>query len=208
MGTEREPDHPADLDEAQRKLAEEEEKRRAAEAVQGAAMAQGGYYGPLRDTQRQVDDEHLNRTATRNESAAKLERWPEDELENFERRSAAKREELQEQYQRGHISAHDVRYELRKFENQLELEWNRRDELRGQESASTPERRDENNAGEARPQTNAESDLPSAQPASRVDRTDARAARLARLRDIHDEIVRQNEDQGLNQTRDAGDRSR
>ena len=220
MGTEREPDRYAQLDETQRRVAEEEAKRREAEAEQIAAKGRAGNYDPLRDAERRAAEEEMSRAAEREKSAAAPERKSVNELEEFEARSAAKRQELEEKYRLGRITAHDVTYEITKFENQMFVEGKMREQQLGREEpVSSPEQQDRasDNPGQDRPQSGAGRDSASEphDPPSREEKPDARTVRKARLRAIHDDNERErreNENKGLNkdlnQDRDSGRWSR
>lgn len=216
MGTERDPDRYAPLDETQRRLAEEEETRRSAEAEQIAARARAGHYEPLRDTQRMVAEEELGRAAGRAQSAGKPERGPSNEIDEVEARTAAREKELDEKVRLGRITASDKVHEMRQFDSELLGEMKIRDERRArEEQASTSQQQDRgrDDPSEARLQTSTEQESASEEHelASRGETTDARAARKARLRGIDHQIERErqeNEDKEFDRDRNSGDRSR
>jgi hypothetical protein len=213
--TEREANRYAPLDETQRRVADEEEKRRSAEAEQNANV-KSGYYAPLEETHRRVAEQETSRPAGREPSAAAPEREPLNEADGVHGRLAAKPKELEEKVQLGRITRSDMIHEMRQFDSELLREMNLNDERRGREepaSASGQKDRGRNDPGQARSQTSAEQDSASEEHEfpNRGERTDARAARMARLRGIDRDIEREsreNQGKGLDAGRDSGDRSR
>jgi hypothetical protein len=223
--TEREPNRYQPLNETHRRVAEEEEKRRLAEQEQGRSAQSEPE--PLRPGTEPRPD--------RPEAA------PEHDPDSPEARLAAMQKELEEKVRLGRINSSEMIHQLRQFDNQLRVEMeqggtpppaqhdlsgNRGDGMTpGAESAEpqSPQRaetsRDQSSdqsrekPSERVPETGIEREAQAAEYeiVGRGEMSDARAARLERLRGIDRDIEREsheNDGKGPDLGHDSGDRSR
>jgi hypothetical protein len=214
--TEREPNRYEPLNETHRRVAEEEEKRRLAEQDQA------------RSAPAQPEPEP-HRSATE----------PEHDPDSPEARLAARQEELEEKVRLRQITPSEMVYQLRRFDNQLSVEiaqggtpppsqrrggpGDRQDELaaeteRGepqspQRAADIRDQADNQSRDDPNPRVpdtrTEEGQAAEYEITGRGEMSDARAARLERLRGIDSDIereTRENEGKGLDLDRDSGDR--
>jgi len=161
---------------------------------------EGHHYESLRETQRQIEEEEKLRAAL-----GQKEKSPEERL-------AALEAELAEKLRLGRITQSERAYQLRRFDNALEVEINNEMAQRGRsEEAGGP------NQSRLRSEEPGEQKLPDAEKESpsgqrdlsgQGEMTEARAARLARLRNITEKLIRENENNGPDLNRDPVDRSR
>ncbi len=196
------PDRYAPLDETHRKVAEDAEKRRAAEAERIAARTQGGQYNALRDTQRQLDEQAQNR-------AAAPEPEPVNSDKQAEARMAARQKELEEKVRLGRITTGEMAREMFILDRVLLGEGMARDQQRARDEQAASRQQDR--GGDDPSRTGRDSASDEHEPAGQPEISDARAERKARLRAISDRIERErreNEGKGLDLARDAGGRSR
>jgi hypothetical protein len=214
--TEREPNRYEPLNETHRRVAEEEEKRRLAEqdqALSASAQPDPEPYRPGPEPRPQ-----------RPETA------PDHDPDSPEARLAAKEQELQEQVRLGRINPGEMIYQLRRFDNELRIEIEQagippqRDSSGTEfESAQVPERaadiRDQpteqtrDDPRQRTPETRIEREAEAAEHeiVGRGEMSDARAARLERLRGIDRDIERENrenEGRGPDLDHESGDHSR
>ena len=166
MSDQRGPLHYDALDETHQKVAEEEEKRKAAEA---AALA--------------------------NSPEARL---------------AVMEAELAEKVRLGRITRSEMTYQLRRFDNQIAVEMNVEGAQRARDAEAEAHIKSEHSSDEGaeRPMpTGTEKEAEAAGHGSSVEMTDARSARLARLRQITADLTRENDEHGLDYGHEGGDRS-
>ena len=216
MRTEREPNRYEPLNETHRRVAEEEEKRRLAEQDQARSPPVEREAEPVRPGAE-----------------------PDHDPDSPEARLAAKEQELEEKVRLGRITRSEMSYQLGRFDNELTVEMarggtpslaprpdtpgNREDEIvAGGERAEpqspqpTYDARDQGRDDPSRrvPETRIEREAAAAEYeiTGRGEMTDARAARLERLRGIDRDIEnegRENEGKGSpDLDNDSGDRSR
>ncbi len=155
---------------------------------------------------------------------------PEYDPDSPEARLAAMQQELEEKVRLGRINSSEMIYQLRRFDNELrvEIEQAGRPPLRDSsgaelENAQAPERADDirdqptdqsrDDPSQRTPETSIEREAQAAEYeiVGRAEMTDARAARLERLRGIDRDIERENrenEEKGPNLDHGSSDRSR
>lgn len=199
MRTEREPNRYEPLNETHRRVAEEEEKRRLAEQGQArsaSAQPEPEPYRPGTELRPQ-----------RPEAA------PGHDSDSPKARLAAMQKELEEKVRLGRINSSEMIYQLRQFDNQLrvEMEHGGRPPLRdgsGAEfdNAQAPERADDirdrqteqtrDDPNQRMPEARIEREAEAAEHeiVGRDEMSDARAARLERLRGIDRDIERENQE--------------
>lgn len=215
MRSEREPNRYEPLNETHRRVAEEEEKRRLAEQEQARSASAHPEPEPYRPG--------TELTPQRPETA------PEHDPDSPEARLAAREQELQEQVRLGRINSSEMIYQLRQFDNELrlEIEHSGKPPLRDGSGAELESEQATVRAEGIRDQPTAESrDDPNQRtPDARIQRkaeaaeyeivgrgemSDARAARLERLRGIDRDIERESrENEGLGTRHEhAGSHSR
>ena len=162
------------------------------------------HYEALRETQRRVEEEEKQLAAR---AAAEKDNSPEARL-------AALEAELAEKLRLGRITKGEMSYQLRRFDNALEVEINiekaqqaRDDEARAH---AAPEHGPEE-LSERRSPTREEKEAEGVERefSGLGEMTEARAARLARLREITENLTRDGRaNDGLDPDREPGDRSR
>jgi hypothetical protein len=161
---------------------------------------EGHHYESLREAQRQAEEEERRRAAI-----DQKEKSPEQRLAAFEA-------DLAEKLRRGRITQSERAYQLRRFDNALEVEINNEMAQRGRnEEAGVPnqsQRRSEEPSEQKRSNVEKEAAARMRDPAEQGEMTETRAARLARLREITEKLIPENENHGPNLNRDSGDRSR
>jgi hypothetical protein len=159
-------------------------------------------YDPLLETQIQVAEEEKERRAAelaeeQNSPAARL---------------AALEAELAEKVRLGWITRGDMVYELRRLDNALvvEITVEEAQRARDEEAAQYLPERGSDEPSEAQPETNAANEAAEDAPTERGEITEARAVRLARLRDITARLASESHENGneYDSDRDPGDRSR
>jgi len=214
--TEREPNRYEPLNETHRRVAEEEEKRRIAEQEQGRSASTQ----PEAEPNRPGPEPRPQRP----------EAAPDHEPDSPEARLAAMQKELEEKVKLGRINNSEMIYQLRQFDNELriEMEQGGTSAQRGSPGAESENARARERTDDIRDQpTDQSRDDPSQRtPEARIEReaeaaeheivgrgemTDARAARLERLRGIDRTLereTRENDGNGLELDHDSGDRSR
>jgi hypothetical protein len=160
-------------------------------------------YDPLKQMHERIaEEEERQQTAER-----------EREANSPEARLAAMETELAEKVRRGEMLPSDMAYQLRRFDNALVVEMNVEDQQQARDAASADraEPRLEKPAdGRSAPSAENEAETAERAAVSR-DEPDARTARLARLREITQELAREQQERENNTPelgRDIGDRSR
>lgn len=224
MSIGREPSRYEPLNETQRRVAaEQEEKQRIAEQEQARTAAQRSEPEPIRPGTEP--------------SPAQPEVTPDHDPGSPEARLAEKERELQERVKLGRINPSEMIHELRQFDNALRIEieqgGRQPPDLQSQQAEKaaeaqpegpTPPQRDDDLGHQSRkesrddpnqrvPETRIEREAKAAEYeiTGRGEMTDARAARLARLRNIDRAIEREqrdNDGRGSGLDHDSGDRSR
>lgn len=212
--SEREPNRYEPWNETHRREAEEEEKRRLAEQDQARSASAQSEPQPLRPG-----------TELRPQ---RPEATPEHDTDSPEARLAAREQELQEQVRLGRINSSEMIHQLRQFDNELriEIEHGQMPPLRDRsgaefEKAQAPERANDihdgptnqsrDNPHQRTPEVKIERETEAAEyeVVGRGEMSDARAARLQRLRGIDRDIDRESrENQDKGPDLDFGDRSR
>jgi hypothetical protein len=216
MAIEREPNRYAALDEAQRKSAEREVTRRAEEVQQSDANVRAGRYASLNETQRRVDDEEMRRSARPEPNATEPERMPFNESDEVEARIAAKEKELEEKVTLKKITRADMVHEMRQFDSELRIEMDLRHERQGREepaSATQHKDRQRDDPSQFGSETSVEKEplAPERDSTNRGEMSEARAARLERLRGTDRSLEQDRSERdgnGSEPTRDSGGRSR
>jgi dTMP kinase len=157
------------------------------------------WYGPLRETQERVAEEEAQRRA----AEAAPDNSPEARLAAMER-------ELSEKLRAGRINKSEMAYQLRRFENAMLVEMNNEDAQRARDEAAArtqpgrPSQEADRNS-----QTAVERQDQAAGHVAGPEISDARATRMARLREITERLAQQGHDaDGSGRARDQGDRSR
>ena len=224
MPSEREPNRYKPLNETHRRVAEEEEKRRLAEQDQARSGPHQSEQGPFRPG--------TEPRPARPEAAA------DHELGSPEARLAEKERELQEQVRLGRINASEMVHQLRQFDNTLRIEieqggrqpqpdaHSRRAGMSAevQREGLVSQQRDDDLGHQPDRESRAdprdrvsdrrverEAEIAGYEITGRGEMSDARAARLARLRSIDRTIEREtheNEGPNLDHHHDSGSRSR
>jgi hypothetical protein len=163
------------------------------------------HYEALRETQRKVEEE------------AEKQRTAGGKVNSPEARLAAFEAELAEKLRLGRITKGEMSYQLRRFDNALEVEMNIEKAQQARDEAARadvePEHgQEEPNERRRSPRRDeTEAEAVEQEFAGRGEMTEARAARLARLREITENLARngrENDGHGLDTDRESGDRSR
>jgi len=221
---EREPNRYEPLNETHRRVAEEEEKRRLAEQERARSAAHQPEPEPFRPG-----------TEPR---SGRPETTPDHEPDTPEARLAEKERELQEQVRLGRINASEMVHKLRQFDNALRIEIEQggrqpQPDVHSRQAGMSAEVQREGLVSQQRdddrshqPDRESRSDPHERVSDRRVEReaeaaeyeitgrgemTDARAARLARLKGIDRQIERErqeNKDKNLDRDRNPTNRSR